>query len=146
MKLVLVRHGHALDERENSSRPLSELGHVQVEKSANFIKNSFPNDYFKIIHGPKLRAKESAEIINSKLTDSKIEVHSDMLPESDVVSWENKIINMRENVILVGHLPFLEIFLNKITYNNNNIDFKTATTKVLNIKNNNFNLIKSFTP
>ncbi|MBW1942827.1 MAG: histidine phosphatase family protein, partial [Deltaproteobacteria bacterium] len=66
MKVYLMQHGKPVSKEENPDRPLSEDGRRGVEKMVFLLQNcsSLPGD---ILHSGKTRARQTAEIIATKL-------------------------------------------------------------------------------
>lgn len=107
MKLCLVQHGEAKAEAEDPQRPLTEKGKVEVEKVAGVAKKLGVKPSH-IFHSGKLRAEQTAKIIASVLEISrKPEAVSGLNPNDDVQPWAMKISERKEDLMLVGHLPFM---------------------------------------
>lgn len=108
MRLYLVQHGEAKAEADDPRRPLTDEGKAEVEKVADAawklgVKPSH------ILHSGKLRAEETAEIIARVLEVSKEpEAVFGLNPNDDVRSWAAKLAQQEEDLMLVGHLPFLD--------------------------------------
>lgn len=104
MKLILVRHGETLSNRENrvqgiTDTELSDYGRMQVEKLAESLRSE-PID--GIISSPLKRAYQTAQAI-CKFHKASIEVES-RLQEMNHGDFENvSIAELREK-----HLPFLK--------------------------------------
>ncbi len=60
----------------------------------------------EVLHSGKTRAKETAEIIASELGVRVREV-SGLDPLADPSEWAERLKGMKEDVLLVGHLPHL---------------------------------------
>ncbi len=109
MKLYLIQHGEAKSELEDPERSLTSKGEAEVNRVAEAagkldIKPS------KIYHSGKKRAKQTAEIISSglKVPDENLEAIQGLNPNDDVHPWLEKIPKEKKDIMLVGHLPFLE--------------------------------------
>jgi len=104
LKLILVRHGETLSNRENrvqgiTDTELSDYGRMQVEKLAESLRSE-PID--GIISSPLKRAYQTAQAI-CKFHKASIEVES-RLQEMNHGDFENvSIAELREK-----HLPFLK--------------------------------------
>lgn len=108
MRLYLVQHGEAKAEVENPQRPLTDRGRVEVERVSN-LANKLAVKPSYIFHSGKLRAEQTAEIIADVLEVSKEpEAVSGLNPNDDVQQWVAKISQQEENLMLVGHLPFMD--------------------------------------
>jgi len=106
MKLYLVQHGEAKSEAEDPQRSLTERGIEEVRNVAKVAKrlSLYPS---KIYHSGKQRAKQTAEIFTGSL-DRRSEATQGLSPNDDVRVWAERISKEREDLMIVGHLPFLE--------------------------------------
>ena len=108
MKLILVRHGETLSNRENrvqgiTDTALSDYGHVQVEKLAESLRDE-PIDC--IVSSPLKRAYQTAQAI-CKFHKTAIEIEN-KLQEMNHGDFENvTIAELKEK-----HLPFLKQWFN----------------------------------
>jgi len=109
MYLYLVQHGEATSEKVNSLRPLSEKGRSDVEKVASFMKNAGVKTG-QVWHSTKLRAKETAAIIAEALAFTMMEKEG-LAPNDPPAQWIERVNKAEENIIIVGHLPFLQRFV-----------------------------------
>ena len=109
MRLYLIQHGEAKPEAEDPERPLTVRGEEEVKKVA--LKagnlNVLPS---KIFHSGKLRAKQTAELIAKglRISPGRVEAVQGLNPNDDVKPWARRIGYEKEDVMIVGHLPFLE--------------------------------------
>lgn len=108
MKLFLVRHGEYIPESINPEKPLSDKGKSDIEKLGKQLKdNGYTVD--EICHSNKLRAKETAEILAKYvLKTDKLSQQEGLCPNDDAKPWADKINTYSEDIMLVGHLPFME--------------------------------------
>ena len=106
MKLYLVQHGEAKPEAEDPQRSLTGRGMEEVQKVAKMAKklNLCP---FRICHSGKVRAKQTAEIFSDSLKRP-AEAVQGLNPNDEVRGWGDQISREREDLMIVGHLPFLE--------------------------------------
>ena len=108
MYLYLVRHGEALPvDTGDSARALTQDGIAGVERIASHLKavNAAPD---LIIHSTKARAKQTAGIMAARLRPPKgVRESSDLAPLSDPIIWANQLNEMSDNVMLVGHMPYM---------------------------------------
>lgn len=131
MKLYLIRHGESVENKESKEPALSAWGKFEVEKTAGELAERI--DRLDIIfHSGKLRARQTALIIQSKLKFSKTVPMSEMDglkpndSEIEIVEWANEIEN---DIMLVGHLPQMDKItrlLLKKNESNYSISFGTA--------------------
>jgi phosphohistidine phosphatase SixA len=132
MKLIILRHGHALNRNENtcysdSKRPLSSIGMDQIKKSALKISGLLDNEpVIDIYHSSKLRALQSARIVYDTLSKTyfskgpgrpqlSLEQAEGLCPEDNPDTWYNIIMLRRDPLIIVSHLPFVELLAFKLT-------------------------------
>ncbi len=109
MKILVLRHGDAI--YESSDRVLSKTGQKEVaivgEKLSSFFKAT------KIYTSPKTRAMQTATIVAEKIGfNDQIEYLPDLTPSGNahnVISFVDINCDSDDNVILVSHLPLVEI-------------------------------------
>lgn len=106
--IFLVQHGEAVDKKVNVERPLTDLGRKTISQMGNFLcsKNIKVDG---IWHSPKLRAKETAEILATCLQLEKLLYEYKELEPEEPVKKIIKLIQQskEQNIMLVGHLPHL---------------------------------------
>jgi len=109
MHVFLVRHGEAKSKREDPERSLSEKGLADIKKEAAFIAENFNIAVKKIYHSRKTRARQTAEVLGEYLKPPEGIHEADGLePMADIYPWVDRTYAMKENTMIVGHLPFLE--------------------------------------
>jgi len=109
MKLYLIQHGEAKSEVEDPERSLTARGEKEVtgvSKAATGLDIT-PS---KVYHSGKLRAKQTAEIIANALKNPDLSVQptQGLNPNDNIRPWAERISKEREDLMIVGHLPFLE--------------------------------------
>jgi len=107
VKLYLIQHGEATTEEVDPSRPLTAKGRSDVQKIASFLKGvgARPN---AILHSGKTRARQTAEIIAAQLgPDCQVREREGLAPNDPVKAFTNEISGMANDLMIVGHLPFL---------------------------------------
>jgi phosphohistidine phosphatase len=107
MFLYLVQHGEAKREEEDPARGLTDKGVRDVRKVAAYAQkiNVKVNTIF---HSNKARAMQTAHIVADLLKPEKGMFQADDLaPMDDPGGWAGRIAGMNEEVMLVGHLPYL---------------------------------------
>jgi phosphohistidine phosphatase len=108
MKVYLVRHGDAVSSGVDPKRPLSEQGRAEIKKVASFIK-PLKISVEHIWHSGKLRAAQTAEIIAESVAVTKdCSSHNNLGPNDDVTIIANEFEAYNVDIMLVGHLPFIE--------------------------------------
>ncbi|MBW2741788.1 MAG: phosphohistidine phosphatase SixA [Deltaproteobacteria bacterium] len=107
MALLLVRHGKSLPKDKDAAKGLSEEGISEVEHIAGIAKKYGVN-VSRIMHSEKKRALQTAEIFASALKpDGGIQEIKGINPLDDVAAFADKI-EISDNLMLVGHLPFMQ--------------------------------------
>jgi phosphohistidine phosphatase len=107
MALYLVQHGKNLPEDMDIHKGLSEEGIAEVKRIAE-VARLYGIKVSKIFHSGKTRARQTAQIYASLLgVNNEIGETEGMKPLDDVVDFAEKIEGA-ENIMLVGHLPFLD--------------------------------------
>ncbi len=107
MRLYLVQHGEALSKDVDPERALSDVGRADAERLASFLapRRLTIN---RVLQSGKLRAKQTAEILAgafaSELTP---EETNGLNPLDEPQSLLRTIAGLQEDVLIVGHLPFL---------------------------------------
>ena len=84
MKIYLVQHGKPVPKEKDLDRPLSELGRRDVEKVASFLRK-IGIEVQEIFHSGKTRARQTAEIMISKLNPGREPLEKDGLSPLDDV-------------------------------------------------------------
>lgn len=108
MRLYLVQHGEAKSKKEDPERPLSNKGLQNIQQMARYAKHHLNIKIEQIVHSGKLRAKQTAEILEELLTPSyKIVGNKDLEPLADPKIWQKRLAEITGDTMLVGHLPHL---------------------------------------
>jgi phosphohistidine phosphatase len=130
MKLYLVRHGEAKSETEDSKRPLSDIGVMEINKIANFLSVQKNINLKNIFHSGKERARETAEIISEKLgLEDIVQEAKNLKPMDDPAIWAKDIESFDGDIMLVGHLPYMSCLLSRLIVQNEDaeiFDFDTG--------------------
>lgn len=107
MALYLVQHGKSLPKDKDPQKGLSQEGIVETERIAQAAKG-YAIRVSKIIHSGKTRARQTAEIFEAALKPGGgIDEESGMNPLDDVTVFSDTIDSTKD-ILLVGHLPFME--------------------------------------
>ena len=107
MALYLIQHGKSLPKDQDPDQGLSEDGTTETDRIASLAQDYGVN-VSQIRHSVKTRARQTAEILASALKPQNgIQEISGIKPMDDVAACAAKI-DPEENVMLVGHLPFME--------------------------------------
>ncbi len=107
MALYLIQHGKSLPKDQDPDQGLSEEGATETERIASLAQD-YGVSVSQIRHSVKTRARQTAEILAAALKpQNDIREISGIKPMDDVAACAAKI-DPHENVMLVGHLPFME--------------------------------------
>jgi phosphohistidine phosphatase len=107
MALFLVQHGKSLPKDKDPEQGLSEEGISEVEQIAKVAKG-YGVYVSRIIHSGKKRARQTADIFAFSLKpENGVQESTGLKPLDDVSAYAGKI-NSEDNIMLVGHLPFME--------------------------------------
>jgi phosphohistidine phosphatase len=107
MKLYLMQHGEAMSKAENPERPLNEQGRKNATRVANFLAQAGIRIH-QIRHSGKRRAKDTATIVAKHVqTQSSVVAVDDINPNDDVRPVAEGLQSETNDVMLIGHLPFL---------------------------------------
>lgn len=128
MKLYLMRHGEYVV--SDLKAPLSEKGKMEIDEIASFLARlSIPAT--TIFHSGKLRAEQTAGLLaKGFVCDKPPQLRSDINPDSDVGNLVNEISTWDEDIVLVGHLPFMSRLTSKLVTGNENrelVSFEPGT-------------------
>jgi phosphohistidine phosphatase len=108
MALYLVQHGKSLPQEQDPEQGLSQEGFTDVNRIAEVAAN-YGVRPSAIRHSGKKRARQTAEIFAEALLGdmSKVGPISGIDPLDDVAAVANAL-KTGDNLMLVGHLPFME--------------------------------------
>jgi phosphohistidine phosphatase len=134
MNLYLLRHGIAVEPgitgyELDSERSLTAKGEGRLREAARAMK-ALELSFDLILSSPYLRAKQTAEIIVKNLQLRKKLAFSDnLIPAGNprlLIQQLNQFRPEPENVLLVGHEPYLSRFISRLTTGNTDaaIDLK----------------------
>ena len=126
MNLYLLRHGIAVDPSspefpKDADRPLTPKGRRRLLQIARAMK-SMSISFDTILSSPYVRAADTAQIIAKALKRQKrLQLTGDLTPGGDpqaLVRSLNELRPQPENVLLVGHEPYLSKFIALLTAGN----------------------------
>lgn len=107
MLLYLVQHAEAKREEEDPERGLTDKGFKDIARTAAYAKK-LGITVNAIHHSGKKRAMQTAQILADQLKPEKGVAETDSLaPMDDPAIWDNRVAEMNEDIMLVGHLPSL---------------------------------------
>jgi phosphohistidine phosphatase len=107
MALYLIQHGKSLSKDQDPDQGLSAEGIAETEQIAKLAKDAGVAVY-QIRHSVKTRARQTAEIFAGALNPKQgIREVNGIKPLDDVAAYAADI-DPAEDIMLVGHLPFME--------------------------------------
>ena len=106
MKLYLMQHGEAKSEAEDPERSLTLKGEEETQRISGTTKKLGLRPS-KIYHSGKKRAEQTAGII-AKGLDLSAQLAQGLNPNDDIRPWVERISAENQDLMIVGHLPFLE--------------------------------------
>jgi phosphohistidine phosphatase len=108
MNLYLVQHAKAKPAEADAERPLTEEGMVDARLVASFVARNADIRATTIFHSGALRAEQTAAIFAEYLAPPKgVREEKELNPGSQPWSWVEKLSDLQEDILIVGHLPHL---------------------------------------
>jgi len=107
MKLYLVQHGLAVDKSDDEQRSLSNQGREDITRVGGFLSLFERPRPARIVHSDKLRSQQSADMFAEAWGCSVVEKSSDLSPNAEPTVWASRLIEIHEDMMLVGHFPHL---------------------------------------
>lgn len=107
MALYLIQHGKSLPKDQDPDQGLSAEGIAETQRISNAAKD-YGVAVSQIRHSVKTRARQTAEIFGGALNPKQgIREVSGIKPLDDVAEYAANI-DPAEDIMLVGHLPFMQ--------------------------------------
>jgi len=107
MALYLVQHGLSLPKDVDPEKGLSNEGMEAVQRIAE-VARGYGIPVSRIIHSGKKRARQTADILATVLSPDKgVGKNTGINPLDDVTAFASQV-DFTANIMVVGHLPFLE--------------------------------------
>jgi phosphohistidine phosphatase len=117
MNIYLLRHAVARDlepgDREDADRPLTAEGREKTAMAAGAIE-CMEIAFDLILSSPYLRTRQTAEIIEERIECGRLEFTEALAPGGSFQALVQLLQRWKpapENVLLVGHEPFLSGFI-----------------------------------
>ncbi len=107
MAIYLVQHAECLSKDQDPEKGLSELGTANTNRIAE-VAAGYKVPVTKILHSGKKRARQTAEIFSSLLVPVEGLAAVEGINPLDDVSRFGDQLDSKSNVMVVGHLPFME--------------------------------------
>jgi len=122
MRLYLIQHGLSLPEEKDPEKSLSPEGKKQTQEAVEFLKGK--NIKVDCIwHSTKLRSVQTAQIISKQISCSEIQERNDINPLDPVGGFPEKIQSFNNDLMIVGHLPFLQKLASLLLAGSENYQF-----------------------
>jgi phosphohistidine phosphatase len=116
MKLYILRHGEAAEHGDprykENERPLTPRGIQRTRQLAHAL-DVMGIHFDRILSSPLVRAKQTAEIVGRRMKQP-VELTDALTPSGNMKALVEQIGAIRpvpENVVLVGHEPYLSGFI-----------------------------------
>jgi len=107
MALFLVQHGKCLSKDVDPEKGLSDEGTADVKHIAEVAKG-YGVRIDRLAHSGKKRARQTAEIMGAEIaSEAEIQKRAGLKPLDDVTAIADELDSL-DNLMLVGHLPFME--------------------------------------
>ncbi len=114
MALFLVQHGISAPKDIDPEKGLSDFGREQTNRIAQVAKG-YKIPVQKIVHSGKKRAEQTAGIFHEALAlKTPMKMISGIKPMDDARSFA-ATIELKENLMVVGHMPFMERLVSFLT-------------------------------
>jgi phosphohistidine phosphatase len=114
MALYLVQHGLSAAKEVDPEKGLTGQGRVDTERIAQVAKG-YNIKVEKIIHSGKKRAEQTASIYHNSLSvRTSLEMVPGINPMDDARAFV-ETIKSRSDLMIVGHMPFLQCLLSYLT-------------------------------
>ena len=127
MAIFLVQHGVSLSKEQDPEKGISDKGQTDTVRIAEVAKG-YNIPVQKIVHSGKKRAEQTARVFNDILgIKSPCEQMNAIQPLDDVKVFGKKI-NPVSNLMVVGHLPFMERLVSYLVVG-------SETTRVIKFQN-----------
>jgi len=129
LKAYLVRHARPVDACVDPARPLSAEGINEIVKVADFLAQRGDVAPEVIVHSGKARARQTAEVLASRLDPpGGVREENGLGPNDDITGWDTFLASS-PGAMLVGHMPFMGLLSCELTRGEVcgwNTEFRTA--------------------
>ena len=114
MALFLVQHGISANKDVDPKKGLTDQGRVETERIAQ-VANGYGIRVEKIVHSGKNRAEQTATVYQDALSvKTPLQSISGINPLDDVRAFAESI-NPETNLMVVGHMPFMQRLVSHLT-------------------------------
>lgn len=110
MRIVLVQHGLAFAKDEDPDRPLTDTGRRDMNALSTLLSqtNQLPE---RVLHSGRARARQSAELLSVATAP---QARDGLAPDDPPDALAEEAGTWREDVMIVGHQPFLGRFASQL--------------------------------
>lgn len=130
MNVYLIRHGESFPTGSDNLRPLSDKGKEDIQNLADFL-SPLNIKVGNIYHSEKLRAKQTAAIIETAITSyASMQTYIELDPLNSIIPTVDLIKSSEKDLMFVGHMPFMGKLCSYLTAGDESIDivnFKTGS-------------------
>lgn len=114
MAIFLVQHGLSLKKEKDPQKGLSKKGREETEKIAD-VAGFYQIPVAKICHSGKTRAGQTAQVFKETLEiEAPLQEIRNINPLDDVTLFAD-MADPGSNIMIVGHLPYMEKFVSYLT-------------------------------
>jgi phosphohistidine phosphatase len=127
MRIYLMRHGEYASKEIDTHSPLSEKGREDIKNLANFLSHS--NIHVShIFHSGKLRAQQTATLLATGIfLENPISIRDGLDPIDSVIPIAYDLNNETNDIVLVGHQPFMSKLVGKLVTDDENANLVAFT-------------------
>lgn len=130
MKLYLARHGAYHLDVVQGLDALTEQGTNDIKQLVSLLK-PWQLSVASILHSGKHRAQQTAELLTEAFHSAKPPlVHAGLKPDDDIADIVAEITHSDEDMLIVGHLPFMGRLVSQLLTGNDAqeiVNFQTGT-------------------
>lgn len=114
MALFLVQHGISAAKDTDPGKNLTELGKIETERIAQ-VAHKYGIKVERVVHSGKNRARQTAAIFHEELSvQTALETVPGINPLDDVKAFAH-IVNPESDLMVVGHMPFMQRLVSFLT-------------------------------
>jgi len=115
MKLYCIRHGQAESSVLDNKRQLTDMGQKEIHAMGKFLaaqKISITD----LLHSPKLRAQETAEILMSYVHPKTMKATAVLSHEACANTLADHVREWKQPTLLVTHMPLIASIVNRLLF------------------------------
>jgi phosphohistidine phosphatase len=142
LKLYLVRHGQYVPIDISMTCPLSLDGIADIKRLASYLAHRRVK-VTQIFHSSKSRARQTAEILAEPLKADHCDLLAGLEPNDPIPPMLKNISDWSNDVMLVGHLPFIGLLTNQLLDHdeaNTLVNYQPGTVACLSNDNNQWSI------